>query len=352
MKKAIKWTLLLLAFLALGLVIWARSALPERAGASGSETEYFTISAVGDCTLCSPPNFELSEYGYAARMDGDCAYPFSNTVRYFESDDLSIASLECCFSDKRLYSPLPVSFRAPAAWADILSRGGIDFVSTANEHMGDFGKEGYKATFSALKGHGIACGKEGESSLLNTESGLLVGIYCDYNNFYPDETKAVSAVKQLKEQGAEYVICMFHWGGNEQKYVPTQRQMNLARACIEAGAGLVYGSHAHCLQPIEEYKGGIILYGMGSWSSGESTMPKDPDTAIVQISLRRDSRGRVSNEGYDIIPCSVSSLPVGSDDGHYNDYRPTPYEEDSEEYRRVLSKLSGDFDPNAFDKKT
>lgn len=346
MKKAIKGALLLLALLALGLVVWARSALPQRSGTetANSQTEYFTITAVGDCTLCSPPNFELSEYGYAARMAGDYGYPFSNTVQYFEDDDLSIASLECSFSDTRLYSSQVVSYRAPADWASILSRGGIDFVSTANEHAGDFGKDGYKDTYSALSRCGIAYGKEGEASLIATESGLLVGIYCDYNNFYPDEAKAVAVIGQLKEQGAEYIICMFHWGGTELKYVPTQKQMNLARACIDAGAGLVYGSHAHCLQPIEEYKDGLILYGMGSWSYGGSTMPKDPDTALIQLTLRRDSRGKVSYTGYEIIPCSVSSLPVGSSDGHYNDYCPTPYPEDSEEYQRVLSKLNGSFD--------
>ena len=346
MKKAIKGALLLLALLALGLVVWARSALPQWSGAdaANSQTEYFTISAVGDCILCSPPNLELSEYGYTARMNGDYAYPFSNTVQYFESDDLSIASLECSFSDTRLYSSQVISYRAPADWANILSLGGIDFVSTANEHAGDFGKSGYKDTYSALSRCGVAYGKEGETSLITTESGLVVGIYCDYNDFYPLETNAVSAIEELKEQGAEYIICMFHWGGTELKYVPTQKQMNLARACIDAGAGLVYGSHALCLQPIEEYGDGLILYGMGIWSYGGSTMPKDPDTAIVQLTLRRDSRGRVSNAGYDIIPCSVSSLPQGSSDGHYNDYCPTPYSEDSEEYQRVLSKLNGTYD--------
>lgn len=347
MKKAIKGALLLLALLALGLVIWARSAFPALSGentAQSPKTEYFTISLVGDCTLCSPPNFELSEYGYAARMDGDYTYPFSNTVQFFEDDDLSIAELGCCFSDARLYSSQLVSFRAPADWASILSLGGIDFVSTANEHAGDFGKPGYKDTYAALKSCGVGYGAEGETRLITTGSGLAVGIYCDYNNFYPEQAKAVSAIEQLEDQGAEYIICMFRWGGSELKYLPTQGQMNLARACIDVGADLIYGGHAACLQPIEEYKGGVILYGMGSWSYGGSTMPRDPDTAIVQLSLRRDSRGNVSNMGYDIIPCSVSGLPVGSSDGHYNDYRPTPYPEDSEEYQRVLSKLSGTFD--------
>jgi len=39
-----------------------------------------------------------------------------------------------------------------------------------------------------------------------------------------------------------------------------------------------------------------------------------------------------------IIPASVSSIPVK------NNYQPTPYEEGSEEYQRVLDKLGGAYE--------
>ena len=73
-------------------------------------------------------------------------------------------------------------------------------------------------------------------------------------------------------------------------------------------------------------------------------MPRDPDTAIVQITVERTSDGSVSTEDITIIPCGVSSQPYVKGT-NYNDYRPTPYEEDSEEYQRVMSKLDGSFKP-------
>ena len=310
------------------------------------DPEYFTISAVGDCTLASSQSFTDSSYGYKARMNGDYAYPFSNTVQYFSGDDFTFANLECCFSDRKLSSIQQFYFLSPTEWAEILVQGGVDFVNTANTHTMDFGQAGADSTYKALKEHGVAYGVEGETTTYITARGLKIGVYCDYNSYYPDVGKSAAAVASLKKEGAEYIICAFHWGKDELKYRPSDAQTELARACVDAGADLVYGSHAHCLQPIEEYNGSIILYGMGNWSFGGHTAPSDPDTAIVQIKVKRDIDGAVTNDGYTVIPCCVSSDLEGAaaHDNYYNDYRPTPYAEGTEEYARAMSKITGAYE--------
>ena len=171
-------------------------------------------------------------------------------------------------------------------------------------------------------------------------------MYCDYNGYYPTTEACVAAITAMKEQGAEYIICMFHWGQEEVVYHPKQVQIDLAHACIDAGANLIYGSHSHCLQPIEEYNGGLVLYSMGNWSFGGNTGPKDMDTAIVQVSVKRDLDGSISNDSYTIIPCCISSRPVleGYMDYGYNDFCPTPYAEGTELYARALSKILGSYE--------
>ena len=307
------------------------------------QPEYFTLSFIGDCTLTSHQMLsQESPYHYASRMSGDYSYPFSNTVEYFEKDDFTLANLECTFSDQQMYSAQTFYFRAPSEWAQILTHGGVDFVTTANNHMYDFGETGAQDTFMALEYWGIPYGTDGQAQLFTTESGLTLGIYCAYRDYMPSQEAAVQAIAQLREQGAEYVICAFHWG-QELFYEPTKAQIDLAHACADAGADLIYGNHSHCLQPIEEYNGALILYSMGNWSFGGNTSPSDRDTAIVQVTVKRDLDGSISRDSYDIIPCCVSSLPVGADNGADNDYRPTPYEEGSEEYLRTLSKLDGSY---------
>lgn len=128
-----------------------------------------------------------------------------------------------------------------------------------------------------------------------------------------------------------------HWG-IEGSYRVTGGQEQLGRAAIDAGADIVYGSHPHVLQRIDEYNGGYIVNSLGNWSFGGNTAPRDRDTAIVRFSVKRDLDGTVSVEGYEAVPCCLSSTEG------INDYRPTPYEEGSEAYERTMSKLDGSFD--------
>ena len=304
--------------------------------------EYFTISAIGDLTLASHQNLgDASEYSYTSRMNGDYTYPFQNTIQYFEADDLTIGNLECTFSDRRLSSSSLFYFQAPADRANVLPVNSIDFVTTANNHCMDFGEVGFNENCKALEAVGQAYGIDEQAQIITTESGLRVGIYTVGNDagssgYIPSTEHAVSAIEQLREDGAEYIICMFHWG-KELQYTPSENMISLAHACIDAGAGLVYGTHPHCLEPVEEYNGGIILYSMGNFSFGGNTDPTDWDTAIVQVQVVRKGT-ETYNEGWTAIPCRCS------ENTKVNDYKPTPYEEDSEDYARIMSKLLGTYE--------
>ena len=103
------------------------------------------------------------------------------------------------------------------------------------------------------------------------------------------------------------------------------------------------------MQPIEQYNNSLILYSIGNWCFGGSTRPSDPDTAIIQVKVKRDIDGSISTEGYDIIPCCVSSKidSALAKADNYNDYCPTPYEVGSDAYNRVFSKLDGSFQPTS-----
>ena len=59
----------------------------------------------------------------------------------------------------------------------------------------------------------------------------------------------------------------------------------------------------------------------------------------------RDIDGSISVSDVSIIPCCVSSRPVyeNYNGDNYNDYVPTPYIEDSEDWNRVISKLDGSY---------
>ena len=197
--------------------------------------ELFTISVIGDETLTSHQMLsDQSEYSYAGRMNGDYSYPFKNTSQYFLNDEFTITNLECTLSETQMYSPQQFYFCAPAANAQILTLGGVDFVTTANNHSLDFGQAGLLSTYAVLEEYGLEYGKEDEFKIVTTEHGLRIGVYCAYNDYIPSKDKAGAAIQQMKANGADYIICAFHWG-QELYYQPNASQIDIGRACIDAG---------------------------------------------------------------------------------------------------------------------
>lgn len=298
--------------------------------------EHFLISMVGDCTLASYP--EISGYGSAIEqvVNGDWSYPFSHVADLFSADEFTLANLECSLTDQPAWSGSRFSFRAPAAAAEVLKKGSVEFVNTANNHAMDFGQAIYDDTLANLDAAGIGYTGEGEKRIWETEHGLCIGVFSAYNGFYPDKNTVVSGINALKAQQPDVIIVSLHWGV-EGSYYQSADQTAVAHAAIDAGADIVFGHHPHRLQPMEIYNGRYIFYSMGNFCFGGNTLPSDMDTAIAQVEVIRQPDGAVSLGGYKLLPCSISSS------AEVNDYCPTLFEEGTDAYERALSKISGTF---------
>lgn len=183
------------------------------AASESPDDDLFVLSLVGDCTLAGNRFGSLSA--------GNADYPFENVRSYFLHDDATIANLECNFSDAQLSSGSLFHFKAPTKNAEMLVAGGIDFVTTANNHTMDYGQRGLDDTLDALKSVGVAYGTDGGCALYTTERGLTLGIYCGYGGLMLSADRISEAVKQLKADGAEYIICALHWGDGGR--LPPQR---------------------------------------------------------------------------------------------------------------------------------
>ena len=294
----------------------------------------YTLTFAGDCTLASDTGNYFSPHGFIQTVGTDYSYPFRHVAEIFENDDFTIINLESVLADQGNAAGKLFTFRGPTAYTQIMTGSSVEAVTLANNHTADYGKDGYESTVKALGDAGIWFVEENKTTLITTESGLTIGLYAD--SFYFNVSEIRQNVKKLRDQGAEIVICAFHWG-TEGSYRPTADQKQFARAAIDAGADIVYGHHPHVLQPIEEYNGGYIFYSLGNFSFGGNHFPRDMDSAIVQVQLLRDSAGKVRLDGLNIIPVSISSMAV------QNNFQPIPYEKDTKEYDRTMSKLDGTF---------
>ena len=234
------------------------------------------ILAVGDVML--------SRHVYRiALQHKDPTWPFHNTASALASADITFANLESPFFDQ---GPSPalnsMVFRAPPEMVEGLVLAGFDVVSTANNHARDYGPESIPFTLDHLNKHGILAAGTGHDAAeahagvvlerAGTRFGFLAYAYDQRNGNWPtlDPRIADMDIGQMKLDAAslrkrvDVLIVSMH-AGTEYAVKPHPTQQAFARAAIDAGAAVVIGHHPHVIQPVEEYKDGVIFYSLGNF---------------------------------------------------------------------------------------
>ena len=297
------------------------------------EEERFWLTFVGDCTFGASPANYYAQLGFVKTVGEDYGYPFRNVIEWFEGDEFSFINLEGPLCDSGGPVQKTHTFHGPTDFVNIITQNSVEFVSLANNHTLDYAQSGYDSTVKTLQEAGVPYVERDASTIVTTPNGLKIGVYgaVYYHLDVEDMTAEIGA---LKEAGCDLIVYAPHWGF-EKTYSPTEEQVFVGHAAIDAGADIVWGSHPHALQPVESYGDGIIYYSMGNFSFGGNAMPEDFDTAIIQQEVIRDGEGALRLGQTKIIPCSISSVD------NTNNYQPTPLERSSEAYARVLAKLGG-----------
>jgi poly-gamma-glutamate synthesis protein (capsule biosynthesis protein) len=77
-------------------------------------------------------------------------------------------------------------------------------------------------------------------------------------------TMIVDDVTRMRQE-VDIVVVAFHWGVIWVPRVIADYQIAAAHACIDAGADLILGHHAHVPKGIEVYKGKMIFYSLSNF---------------------------------------------------------------------------------------
>ena len=294
-----------------------------------------TISATGDVTIGGDTR-KSGKSIFDKQLDKEPSgldFPMENVASLFAEDDMTIVNFEGTLTSTKSATKNTYSFAAPPEYVQVLTSGNIEAVSLENNHIMDHGEAGYADTCQTLENNGIAYSGHLGSAIYTTDTGVSIGMlsYQTFNGKYPAIYDAIEGdIAALRSAGCQLVIVSYHWG-EEKDYLPNERQVPLGRATIDAGADLVIGHHSHRMNPIEEYNGKYICYSLGNFSFAGNTKPDDMDTFIFQQRFRVYPDGRVENEGFRIVPCSISSQES------VNDFKPTPKE--GEAAQAVLDRL-------------
>jgi poly-gamma-glutamate synthesis protein (capsule biosynthesis protein) len=197
--------------------------------------------------------------------------------------DLAIANFENPAPNAFRYHTSGTVFSADPALIVGLANAGIDWVSLANNHIGDAGRRGIIQTIRNLKKDGIASGGAGKDITAARKPTIieaggqqvaLLGYDTIARAYHADADTAGSArltkkavkadVKKARAAGADVVIVFPHWG-TEYDPTPFPRQRELAQTAIDAGADMVIGNHAHWAAAMEVYEGKPIWYALGNF---------------------------------------------------------------------------------------
>ena len=275
------------------------------------------MSAVGDI-LCSQAMLD------DAYNEETKAYDFSNMFRrvsgYINNADIIMGTMETGvasgeYNDKN----------APIEFAQAVKDSGVNLVTISHNHSLDNGVAGLSETKENLEkiGYTVVGDKLDTSNAVvikevkNTKIAFLTyTCFLDNQNNLSDEEKsciniyseeqAKSDIEYAKENDAEYICVLIHWGDAISETV-NDEQRKIADFLVENGANLILGAHPSVVQPMEvrQNKDGdnvFIAYSIGTYISTLSSEEAKTEL-VLNIELRKNGKdGKVTLNKVDYTP--------------------------------------------------
>ncbi|KQX65973.1 hypothetical protein ASD06_06130 [Angustibacter sp. Root456] len=286
-----------------------------------------TITVTGDVLLHQPL------WSQARRDGGGGRYDFTRILAaqrpFLASGDLAFCHLETPLAPPTGPFHGYPSFSVPPQIATALRSTGYDACTTASNHTMDAGPSGVQRTLDDLDAAGLRHTGSARSSreagrpltfdVRGTRVALLSYTY-GLNGKSPDHSWRVNLIDAprirrdahaARRAGADVVVVALHWG-TEYHHDPTAEQRSLADQLLaDPAIDLVYGHHAHVVQPVQRLHGKWVVYGLGNAIAAQSI--QRPDTyrgLLVRVQLVRDASGRWRGGRLDWVPSGITTAPA------------------------------------------
>ncbi|KPK80799.1 MAG: hypothetical protein AMS27_16075 [Bacteroides sp. SM23_62_1] len=276
---------------------------------SSADDKSVTVIGVGDIMLGT--DYPSERY----LPPGDrCNHLMESVIPYLRDADITFGNLEGSFADSTAKAKICRDtlncyvFRMPEKYVSCLVEAGFDMLSLANNHSGDFGKEGRINTMKVLDSAGIAYAGliEYPVTILTVDS-LKAGL-CAFSPFrgtcsITDIRAAAEIVMNLKQK-CDIVIVSFHGGaeGKEYQHVTRDTETYLgynrgnvyefAHAMVDAGGDILFGHGPHVTRAIEVYRERLICYSLGNFCTYGRFNLQGPNgiAPLVKVTVNRNGK--------------------------------------------------------------
>ena len=257
-----------------------------------------------------PLEAQISIYDMKVALLGDialfgrCTKPeyFETISQYLSRFDYVVGNLETPFSaKKRTHGAKSAYICADSSCAGILKELHLNAVTLANNHMFDYGKEGYEVTKNLLKETGIEWfGTEGKELRIEIDGNKIAfSGYCCYSlnplqcvaaGDYGVNAYSIATVRnRLKANKADgyFNIVAVHAGTEHVNY-PSLDHIRAARLLAEDCPYVYYGHHPHVIQGVEEYHDSLIAHSLGNFCFDD--VYADATASIPLVELTENNR--------------------------------------------------------------
>lgn len=262
---------------------------------------------------------------------------FEPMRKYIDASDIAVCEFETPIAQRGgPYTGYPV-FNIPAEVADAAKNVGYRACTHASNHSWDQGADGIARLWDTLDQDGIA-----QTGSYKTEEdsykplvidsptgggklGLIAGTVSlnaqtpDYDwrvdrlresgdpNHQADIDKAVAKAKAAREQGADVVAIAMHSVQEYLDYADSWQQSEAHELADTGAFDVIYGAGCHCAQPVENYNGTWIIYGLGnavteSANTADTLVNNQGITARIQFAGKKGVAGSWHVNRIDWVP--------------------------------------------------
>ncbi|MFW2342857.1 CapA family protein [Brevundimonas sp.] len=241
------------------------------------------IAPFGRCCVRERPNL-LSELDKVAEA--------------LRGHDVVIGNLETPFiGDEKPVGSKSAHVKSHPDNVMILRHLGVTHVTLANNHIFDYGVDGYNRTTDLLEKNNIGWfGTEDRSLRLEVDSEKIALLgYCSLNTNPSQQTMAgkqglnlldvdrVMADMEDCRQSGYLPIVAVH-SGQEHVHTPSSEDVAFARKLASKYSYVYYGHHPHVIQGKELVDGSPIFYSLGNFLFDDVYTPRDPDKPLIRLS--------------------------------------------------------------------
>ena len=222
---------------------------------------------------------------------------FSEVADYLNAFDYVVGNLETPFSVLKKSSGAKSAYIcSDVENVDILKQLHVNAVCLSNNHMFDFGKEGYETTKRILHENGISYfGTEGkELKIKLDENKIAFSGFCCYTtnplkcvpygeygvNAYNLQT-AENIIKRNADDGYLNVVAVH--AGLEHVNYPSIDHIRAARKLAMVCPYVYYGHHPHVIQGIEDFRGSLIAHSLGNFCFDDVYADDSAKTPLVEL---------------------------------------------------------------------